>query len=211
MGAVVQAFPSIQGINGRSFALAFIIVVHAAFFWALTSGLAHPFLERMNDSSDFVPIDPVAPADPPPGQHVDKVDIAPVVPSTVDTPIVDYDHSGWTVTQPPTRTDPIARIETVVPTPVIMQPQIDTQRGLREPIYPAQEIRLGHTGTVLLAVEVLPNGKVGALRLVQSSGYPRLDEAAIKAAREWRLIPGTRDGMATAMWKQIPITLRLRE
>jgi protein TonB len=46
--------------------------------------------------------------------------------------------------------------------------------------------------------------------LVRSSGYPKLDEAALRVAHTWRFIPGTRDGSAVAMWKQVPITFRLQ-
>lgn len=212
MAAVLHAFPSFHGINGRSLALAFIIVVHAAFFVALTTGLRPPILDRMPRDIAYVPIDRDEPTPPPPGPVIDQVLITPFVPADPGAPDVPYDDSGWFVREQPRDEGPlIPPVDTVTPKPVIVQPQIDTQRGLREPVYPPQEVRLNHTGTVLLSVEVLPSGRVGDVRVVQSTGYPRLDEAAIKAAREWHLRPGTRDGVPTAMWKQIPITFRLRE
>src|SRR4030095_16524016 len=110
---------------------------------------------------------------------------------------LDYDNTGWTVDVQPKDNG----AGPVVPTrefvaPAIVPPQVDSRRGLQEPVYPPQEIRLDHTGTVLLAVEVLANGRVGGIRVVQSSGYPRLDEAAVKAARDWPLVPGTPHGRA---------------
>jgi protein TonB len=64
---------------------------------------------------------------------------------------------------------------------------------------------------VLLAVLVLPNGRVGDVRVDRSSGFPKLDESAKREARLWRLTPGTRDGHPVQMWKQIPISFRLTD
>ena len=61
-----------------------------------------------------------------------------------------------------------------------------------------------------LSVEVLPNGRVGQVRIEQSSGYVKLDESAVREARKWRMKPGMQDGVATAMWKRVPITFRLK-
>jgi protein TonB len=210
MSAVVQAFPSFQGVQGRSFALAFIIVVHAAFFIALSTGMRPPILERLPPDITVIPVDDQPAPQPPPPRPVDEVLPTPYVPVDPDVPQVPYDNTGWEIGRP------VERHAVVTPTPasaepVIVPPQIDPQRGLREPVYPPQEIRLNHTGTVLLSIEVLASSKVGEVRIVHSSGYPRLDEAALKAAREWRLRPGTRDGVPVAMWKQIPITFQLRE
>ena len=94
--------------------------------------------------------------------------------------------------------------------PVIVLPQIDSRVGLSEPLYPSADIRAGHTGTVHLSVYVLENGRVGDVRLDQSSGYARLDESALREARRWRLKPGMRDGVPVAMWKKIPITFQLQ-
>ncbi len=61
-----------------------------------------------------------------------------------------------------------------------------------------------------LSVEVLPSGRVGQVRVEQSSGYVKLDESAVREARKWRMKPGMQDGVATAMWKRVPITFRLK-
>ena len=95
--------------------------------------------------------------------------------------------------------------------PIVVQPEIDPRRGLSEPLYPAKEIRQEHAGTVILSVYVLGNGRVGEVRIEQSTGYPALDEAAAREARSWRLKPGTRDGVPVPMWKRIPITFRLKQ
>jgi protein TonB len=94
--------------------------------------------------------------------------------------------------------------------PIITAPEIDPRIGLSEPPYPASEIRAGHAGTVLISIHVLENGRVGEVRLDQSSGYPKLDDSALREARRWRLKPAMRDGVPVAMWKQIPVTFQLQ-
>ncbi|MFN5856167.1 MAG: TonB family protein [Pseudanabaenaceae cyanobacterium] len=55
-----------------------------------------------------------------------------------------------------------------------------------KPQYPdsARERRLEGAATV--AVDIAPDGSVTNVRIMQSSGHPELDEAAINAARGWR-------------------------
>jgi protein TonB len=77
-------------------------------------------------------------------------------------------------------------------------------------MYPSRAIREGWVGTVMLSVYVLETGRVGEVRLDRSSGFAELDTSAIREAKRWRLRPGMRDGIAIAMWKQIPITFELK-
>lgn len=62
------------------------------------------------------------------------------------------------------------------------------------PAYPAQSRRLGETGVVVLRVELSETGNVARARVDRSSGYFRLDEAALAAVRTWRCTPATRNG-----------------
>lgn len=55
--------------------------------------------------------------------------------------------------------------------------------------YPPAERRLGHEGTVTVAVEVRPDGTVGSTRVVDSSRWPQLDEAALQGVRDWKYSP----------------------
>jgi TonB family protein len=54
------------------------------------------------------------------------------------------------------------------------------------PEYPYLARRLRQQGTVCLRIEVLPNGSVGSVSVLKSSGYPALDDAARRAAGKWR-------------------------
>jgi len=64
----------------------------------------------------------------------------------------------------------------------------------RSPAYPSLSRRLGETGKVVLRVELDETGRVSAARVVTSSGFDRLDAAALAAVRTWRCRPAQRDG-----------------
>lgn len=52
-----------------------------------------------------------------------------------------------------------------------------------QPRYPRASRALGEEGTVLIQARISPEGGVSDVQLVKSSGYRRLDEAALEAAR----------------------------
>lgn len=54
------------------------------------------------------------------------------------------------------------------------------------PLYPAIARRLRETGLVRVEVHLDTQNKVVKTFVVQSSGYPRLDEAALAAVKQWR-------------------------
>lgn len=69
-----------------------------------------------------------------------------------------------------------------------------TMIDARPPGYPAASRRLREQGTVVLRVVVARDGRVATVALARSSGYDRLDDAALAAVRRWRWSPVTRDG-----------------
>jgi protein TonB len=64
----------------------------------------------------------------------------------------------------------------------------------RRPAYPVESRRLGEQGTVVLLLTLGEDGSVTQVVLEQSSGYPRLDAAAVAAAWGWRFRPAIAGG-----------------
>jgi protein TonB len=62
------------------------------------------------------------------------------------------------------------------------------------PAYPVMSRRMGETGKVVLRVELDAEGRVDTAQVISSSGFKRLDEAALSAVRSWRCNPPLRDG-----------------
>lgn len=78
------------------------------------------------------------------------------------------------------------------------------------PHYPLAARRRGMQGRVLLTVMVNEEGKVTNLFVKQSCGYHLLDEAALKAVRQWRFRPATRLGKSVSASVEIPIRFVLQ-
>lgn len=64
---------------------------------------------------------------------------------------------------------------------------------------------------MLLLIYVLPDGKVGEVKVSRSSGYPRLDASAMREAkRSWRFLPANSgSGEAMAAWGTFEVTFEL--
>ncbi len=78
-----------------------------------------------------------------------------------------------------------------------------------EPGYPLVSKRLGEEGKVLLRVLVNPEGLAEQVEVRQSSGHPRLDQAAIGTVRRWRFTPARRGGDRLAAWVLVPLSFQL--
>ncbi|HEY7790636.1 MAG TPA: TonB family protein [Vicinamibacterales bacterium] len=90
---------------------------------------------------------------------------------------------------------------------------VDLPRVLQEvrPQYTSDAMRAKIQGTVWLECVVEPNGSVGNVRVVRSlDSVYGLDNEAMKAARQWRFAPGTKDGHPVPVLVTIELTFTLR-
>jgi periplasmic protein TonB len=211
----INTFPPFQAMNSpRGWILALIVLLHFGFFVLLSSGMGTQIIHALRPPSLMV----VPPTEqrliPPEPQVRPPVDLNPVRRVYVPEPTpLTFDEFIEEPLPSSTSETPLSQGSAsgeATADPIVTQPDIDPRIGLSEPVYPAAAIRAGQTGVVLLSVYVLEDGRVGDVRLDQSSGYQRLDDSAVREARRWRLRPGMRDGVAIAMWKQIPVTFRLQ-
>lgn len=77
------------------------------------------------------------------------------------------------------------------------------------PRYPPQAARRGESGTVLVRVDVGPDGVPTSTSLVQSSNSRLLDKAALDAVRRWRFRPAVVNGHPTVGSVVVPIEFNL--
>ena len=73
------------------------------------------------------------------------------------------------------------------------------------PVYPPQSKRMGEQGRVVHNVVIGSDGLPQSARLVHSSGFSRLDQAAYVAVMRWRYVPGKRNGVPVTMSFDVPM------
>lgn len=78
------------------------------------------------------------------------------------------------------------------------------------PDYPLAMREQGIAGVVWLRVWVDGEGRPGEVRLARGSGYRLLDDAAMRAVRDWRFVPARSGDQAIASWVEFPIRFALR-
>jgi periplasmic protein TonB len=86
-------------------------------------------------------------------------------------------------------------------------------RVVREvkPQYTADAMRAKVQGTVLLECVVMPDGSVSEVQVVRSlDSVFGLDQEAVKAARQWQFMPGTRQGEPVPVFITIELSFTLR-
>ncbi len=77
-----------------------------------------------------------------------------------------------------------------------------------EPEYSEEARKAKYQGTVLLYIEVDPNGHATNIRVQRSLGLG-LDEKAIEAVKKWKFRPGAKDGKAVTVAATIVVIFRL--
>jgi TonB family protein len=73
------------------------------------------------------------------------------------------------------------------------------------PAYPEMARVRGYEGIVLVFAEILPDGRVGNMKIRKSSGYAILDQSAIEAVKPWKFEPAKKSGNPFTVWVELPI------
>ncbi len=93
--------------------------------------------------------------------------------------------------------------------PVLVS-SIEFQGARPMPNYPMASRRMREEGRVVVLVEINTQGLVERATIDASSGFPRLDESALAAARKGRFKPYTRNGVAYPAKAKIPFDFVMR-
>jgi periplasmic protein TonB len=202
----------------RSLAFVLVVIIHVLFFWVLASGLGAKVVEVVMGPVETKIIDEKVDEDkpPPPPPEIDTP--PPYVPPPEVSIEIATDTGPTTAITNVTSERPVAPAAPVAqkaPERAVVKTLPSTQgKGARitQPEYPPASRRAGEAGTVTLAAYVLESGKVGEIKIVKSSGFEKLDEAAVKdVQRNWRFVPGKEDGKPVPMWHTFQVTFRLTD
>jgi len=215
----------VPGIAARNATLsAAVIAAHAAVLaLVVTIGQRPPADVVIPAMVVAESVEAAAPAPPPPAPEPPRPVPRPVQrepvpqPTPVPQPAVARETPAAEAIAPATPSVPATRASTAstAPVPAPAPPRIEPPSASAAyldnppPVYPRLSRRLGEQGTVLLRVLIGVDGAAAQAELAKSSGFDRLDHAAMQAVRRWKYRPGTRNGVPEAMWFNVPVKFEL--
>ncbi|WP_374669031.1 energy transducer TonB [Ramlibacter sp.] len=212
--------------------VAVVVLLHLGALWALEHALTRWKGEQVvlaEVISELVtPAQPLAEPVPPAPQPSEPVlrrapqPPAPARPQIAPQPVAQPDL-------PPSATAPTGAVATQAPAPPITAPvtaaappapppppprvelpssDADYLQNPRPP-YPPLSVRRGEQGQVVIRVLIGADGSAQQAEVRRSSGFERLDQAALQTVLKWRYIPGKRGGVPEAMWFNVPLNFVL--
>lgn len=136
----------------------------------------------------------------------------PVMPQVMSTPPIVQTLAPpppVAVVPPPSRPAPVVA-PPAPPAPMTVNDLDEKMIAGGPPRYPMESRRKKEQGTVLLRLLIDTDGRVAQVSIAQSSGFDRLDQAALQAAKSWRWQPMIRDGQPVEVRGVMPIPFVLK-
>ncbi|MDP2261758.1 MAG: energy transducer TonB [Hydrogenophaga sp.] len=219
----------------RLYIVTAVIGFHVLGLWALQSGLLRRAAELVipvqiiaelieAPQPEVVPVPPSPPVPPAPAppRAVAAKTPRPAPPAAQPIAIAEPTPmanapTGVTAPEPVPVTASAPAAEASVPAPPAppAQPRVELPSSSADylnnprPPYPPLSKRLGEQGRVVVRVFIDASGSATQAEIRTSSGYDRLDQTALQTVLRWRYVPGKRNGVAEAMWFNVPISFVL--
>jgi protein TonB len=192
----------------RAMIIGGVALLHVAAVYGLMTGMVTKVIDIVRPPLEVTVVEPVAPPKVvlPPTPTMTKPNAAITSP-TVHPPVLQI--AAADDDKPP----PIHDVATPPNTP---PPADSAPLGLSNthttPPYPAEARTLSHQGTVLLQMIVSAQGDVTAANVVQSSGFPELDQAAVSwVIGHWKYKPALQSGVAMAGQTEAAVRFDLKQ
>ena len=191
--------------------IAAVLLVHVALLWVAQSQLAE--LPASDESGQVVMADVVSDIpNPTPLTHAKPAPTA-TPKSTPTKSVTKADTPALTPNSSNTQEAPASTAAAAPSTasgktgsPSLVEPSADADYLKNPPpSYPRLSRRNGEQGTVIVRVFISTQGAPEKAEVRTSSGFARLDQAALEAVQRWRFVPGRRNGTPEAMWFNIPV------
>lgn len=205
----------------RSGSLAFVIGVHLLATWAIlslarsepmTSGAKPLFVEFI--APEVAP-EPLPPIPEPPPKPIEKPKPKPIITTQAKTP----EPPPMEAPPEPKEPEPLPPIQAAPPpqpgppAPAPVEPPRFDMAYLNNPppVYPSVSRRMAEEGTVKMNVLVSAQGRALKVEIHTSSGYSRLDQAALNAVRNWKFVPAKRGDTPVEGWALVPLVFVLNQ
>jgi len=213
-------YSSERPLNFGSFiavALLHLLALQAIMSMAETAPAASadpPLYVEFITAPEPAPLQPPEPLPPSPPRPVERPKPKPLITSKATEPAPNAIEAPAEPAEP----EPLPPIAAAPPPPgpatepVAEPPKFDlAYLNNPAPDYPKAASRMGQEGRVLLDVRVSAEGTVISLRIKRSSGFPRLDEAALNAVRRWKFTPSRRGDSAIEGRAEVPVDFVLKK
>jgi protein TonB len=192
----------------RAIVFVAIVVLHVFIIYAFATGLAKSGQRYLQTILQTNIIQQEKPKDlPPPPPPVDLKEKPPV---QVIAP--DINITVPVETPPPITNVVKATAPAAPPPPKAVVPGTPLSRASAPDVadyYPDQARREGQEGRPMVKVCVDVKGKLASAEIATSSGFPLLDEAAIKVAKATRYKPATSEGKPVESCASLPVKFEL--
>lgn len=205
-----------------------VLLLHGVLLWGLNSGLLHRAVEiwvpitaiaEMVEQPKVKPLEPPPPP-PKPQEHV-KPPLAAAMPVPVAAPLPQAIPDAAPV---PTAITGTTAVQAAAPRLLAAPPEAAPAAAVQKvelpssdadylhnpkPLYPPLSKRRNEQGKVVVHVLIGVDGTAQKADIKASSGFERLDKAALETVLSWRYVPGKRAGVPEPMWFNVPINFVL--
>jgi protein TonB len=224
---MVQRTPTVQR---NTLVVAGVLLIHGTGLWLFQSGLLEKMAEvvvpvqLISSSIDVnrAPLKPLAtplPNPPTPPVKATKPSPSPLTPQPQPSALQPSPNQTDTKPNAPQTTTPATASATIAaaspaatspaPAKVELPTHVATYLQNPKPDYTALSVRRGEQGQVVLNVLIGVDGRAQKGEIVKSSGFERLDAAALATVLRWRYVPGKRGGVPEEMWFKVPLAFVL--
>ncbi len=200
-----------SGRRGGAFLV--VILLHVVVGWAFYTGLAKRLASSIIPPVEIAQIDKPKDVDKPPPPPPKLEEIKPYVPPPefVDIQAPQEQTNAIAVV---TQTAPVAPAP-VAAAPVVQHASTPPRQDPKHPLkigeewYPDASKRANEEGRCTVQVTVASDGRISGEAIQTSSGFPRLDEACLKAVHGLKMLPATEDGKPVEKTVALPIAWKL--
>jgi protein TonB len=196
----------------RGAALIAVIILHIGIVWAFYTGLAGKLVQKIIPPVEIAQIDKPKDVDKPPPPPPKLEEVKPFVPPPEFVDIQAPQQETTAITQVTQERAPTPAPVAAAPAP---KPGTTSKMDPKHPLhigeewYPDASKRAGEEGRCIVTVTVSADGRISNESIQTSSGFPRLDDACLKAVHGQRMIPATEEGKPVEKTVALPISWKL--
>ena len=166
------------------------------------------------------PVEVSRPLPPPPSPRpaaVKSKPVEPKPPATELAPAAPAENSALVsvaAVAPAASVAPVTSAAPPAPPAELTEPPVIHEPRYRHPPtpprFPPRALELNQQGTVVVRALVGADGTSNEIVVWHSSGYALLDQAALRAVRDWAFEPASIGGHRIASWVEVPVRFAIR-